>query len=53
MVAPAESVPGTESQTIFDLGKANPDFSTLMSLIDLAGLAETLQGPGPFTVAGK
>ena len=29
---------------------ANPDFSTLVAAVAAAGLVETLQGPGPFTV---
>lgn len=37
-------------QTIVDIAAGNPDFSTLVSLVTAAGLAETLAGEGPFTV---
>ena len=37
-------------QTIVDIAAGNPDFSTLVSLVTAAGLAETLSGEGPFTV---
>ncbi len=36
--------------TIVDVAAANPDFSTLVAAVQAAGLAETLAGPGPFTV---
>jgi transforming growth factor-beta-induced protein len=36
--------------TIADIAAANPDFSTLVSALDAAGLVETLSGAGPFTV---
>ena len=38
------------SETIVDIAAGNPDFSTLVSLVQSAGLAETLSGEGPFTV---
>ena len=38
------------SQTIVDLAVGNPDFSTLVAALKAAGLVETLQGSGPFTV---
>ena len=44
--APATDAP----QTIVDIAAGNPDFSTLVSLVTAAGLAETLAGEGPFTV---
>ena len=37
-------------ETIVDIAAGNPDFSTLVSLVQSAGLAETLSGEGPFTV---
>ena len=46
MPASAEAATGT----IVDVASANPDFSTLVSALSAAGLVETLQGPGPFTV---
>jgi uncharacterized surface protein with fasciclin (FAS1) repeats len=41
-----ESMPGT----IVDVASGNPDFSTLVAAVTAAGLVETLQGDGPFTV---
>ena len=35
---------------IVAVASANPDFSTLVAAVDAAGLVETLQGEGPFTV---
>ena len=54
----AEEEPGKEGpedsgDSIYDLGVANPDFSTLVSLVDAAGLSETLSGDGPFTLFGE
>ncbi len=37
-------------QTIVQVAASNPDFSTLVTLLQAAGLDETLSGPGPFTV---
>lgn len=39
-----------DPQDIVDVASANEDFSTLVTAIEAAGLAETLQGEGPFTV---
>ncbi|MGE3706308.1 MAG: fasciclin domain-containing protein [Vicinamibacterales bacterium] len=36
--------------TIVDVAVGNPAFSTLVTAVTAAGLVETLQGPGPFTV---
>jgi uncharacterized surface protein with fasciclin (FAS1) repeats len=36
--------------TIVDVASSQPSFKTLTSLLKTAGLVETLQGPGPFTV---
>lgn len=43
---------GTAAQanTIVDIAAADDRFSTLVAAVTAAGLAETLQGPGPFTV---
>ena len=46
---PAESTPAAAG-TIVDVAAANPDFTTLVAAVKAAGLAETLSGPGPFTV---
>ena len=35
---------------IVDVAAGNPAFSTLVAAVQAAGLAETLKGPGPFTV---
>ncbi|USH03594.1 fasciclin domain-containing protein [Grimontia kaedaensis] len=37
-------------QNIVEIAAGNPDFSTLVAAVKAAGLVETLQGPGPFTV---
>jgi len=39
-----------EKNTIVDIAAANADFSTLVSLMQMAGLVDTLNGPGPYTV---
>jgi transforming growth factor-beta-induced protein len=36
--------------TIVDVAVGNPDFSTLVTAVQTAGLAETLAGEGPYTV---
>lgn len=41
---------GPQPTNIADTAAANPDFKTLTKLINDAGLADTLRGPGPFTV---
>ena len=38
------------SQNIVEIASANPEFSTLVSAIQAAGLVEALSGEGPFTV---
>ena len=48
--AATESTDAPAAQTIVDIAAGNPDFSTLVSLVTTAGLAETLAGEGPFTV---
>ena len=47
--AAGDSVPA-EAGDIVAVASANPDFSTLVAAVGAAGLVETLQGPGPFTV---
>ena len=45
------SVPAlAQTQSIVDIAVGNPDFSTLVTALQAAGLVETLQGVGPFTV---
>ncbi len=37
-------------ENIVEIASGNKDFSTLVAAVVAAGLAETLSGPGPFTV---
>ncbi|OEE59136.1 fasciclin [Enterovibrio norvegicus FF-454] len=37
-------------KNIVEIAASNPDFSTLVAAVEAAGLVETLQGKGPFTV---
>ena len=39
-----------DCQTIVEIASDNPDFSTLVTAVTEAGLVETLNGDGPFTV---
>jgi uncharacterized surface protein with fasciclin (FAS1) repeats len=50
MADATDTTAAEESQTIVDIAAANDDFSTLVSAVEAAGLAETLSGDGPFTV---
>jgi len=43
---PAAEAPAT----VVDVAASNDDFSTLVTAVEAAGLAETLNGDGPFTV---
>ena len=45
-----EMVDAASVGTIVDVASANPDFSTLVAAISAAGLVDTLNGAGPFTV---
>ena len=47
--ASAAATPAT-SGTIVEVAQGNADFSTLVSAVQAAGLVETLNGAGPFTV---
>jgi len=47
--SPAASSPAAVG-TIVDVAAANADFTTLVAAVKAAGLADTLSGPGPFTV---
>jgi len=42
--------PAEEAQDIVAIASGNEDFSTLVAAVSAAGLVETLQGEGPFTV---
>lgn len=46
----AEEAMPVEAGDIVAVASGNPDFSTLVAAIQAAGLVETLQGAGPFTV---
>ena len=50
MAASAPASAEAATGTIVDVAGANDEFSTLVSALSAAGLVETLQGPGPFTV---
>jgi uncharacterized surface protein with fasciclin (FAS1) repeats len=47
---PTNGTMPTDSMDIVATAQAAGSFTTLLSLVDLAGLTETLQSPGPFTV---
>ncbi len=47
---PAELMMAEEPQTIVEIAAGNPDFSTLVAAVQAAGLVDTLNGEGPFTV---
>ncbi|MFM2077639.1 MAG: hypothetical protein RJA49_1529 [Actinomycetota bacterium] len=47
--APADTTMAAPGD-IVAVASGNPDFSTLVAAVTAAGLVETLQGPGPFTV---
>ncbi len=46
----AEETPMEADEDIVEIAQGNPDFSILVSALQEAGLVETLQGEGPFTV---
>lgn len=48
--APTSEAPADELQDIVAIASGNEDFSTLVAAVGAAGLVETLQGDGPFTV---
>src|SRR5687767_14227369 len=39
-----------QDQNIAEITAANPDFSTLVSLVEATGLTDVLAGEGPYTV---
>ena len=49
-MAPADTMAPATPGDIVAVASANADFSTLVTAVAAAGLVETLQGPGPFTV---
>lgn len=50
MAAAAPAVAGGEEKNIVQTAVAAGQFKTLVKAVEAAGLAETLSGPGPFTV---
>jgi transforming growth factor-beta-induced protein len=50
LVPPSLSQPPAPTQSIVQIAAGNADFSTLVSLVQKAGLVEALSAPGPFTV---
>jgi transforming growth factor-beta-induced protein len=48
--APAASAQEPDCQTIVEIAAGNPEFSTLVTAVTAAGLVDTLNGDGPFTV---
>ncbi|MCE8511882.1 fasciclin domain-containing protein [Ruegeria pomeroyi] len=44
------SAASAQANTIVDIAAGDERFSTLVAAVTAAGLAETLSGPGPFTV---
>jgi uncharacterized surface protein with fasciclin (FAS1) repeats len=49
-VALAHNHGGGKKSTIVEIAAGNPDFSTLVAAVQAAGLVDTLNGEGPFTV---
>jgi hypothetical protein len=50
LVATSFAIEGGPVENVYDSAVNHPDFSTLAAALKAAGLAETLRGPGPFTV---
>jgi uncharacterized surface protein with fasciclin (FAS1) repeats len=50
MAPSAASTSAPSTQTVVGVAASNPQFSTLVAAVNAAGLADTLSGPGPFTV---
>jgi uncharacterized surface protein with fasciclin (FAS1) repeats len=46
----SSQAPSPAAQNIVQVASGNPEFSTLTTAVQAAGLAETLSGPGPYTV---
>jgi len=50
LVPPSLMKAPAPTQSILQIAAGNPDFSTLVSLVQKAGLVQTLSGAGPFTI---
>lgn len=48
--APSSAGTAVAAATVLTLAQADPDFTTLVSAIQTAGMEGALNGPGPFTV---
>ena len=48
--SPTAESPSAEAGTIVEVAAAAPDYSTLVAAVEAAGLVETLNDDGPFTV---
>lgn len=46
----AQPAPAAKGKTIVDVASGDKQFSTLVELLTIAGLVDTLKGDGPFTV---
>lgn len=44
------AAPAAATGTVVAVAQGNPEFTTLVSAVQAAGLAETLNGAGPFTI---
>jgi uncharacterized surface protein with fasciclin (FAS1) repeats len=47
---PTTETPNTETRNLVTLAQENGSFTVLIKALKAAGLTETLQGPGPFTI---
>lgn len=47
---PAPTGAAASAATVLTLAQGNPNFTTLVSALQTAGMEEALNGPGPFTV---
>lgn len=50
LVAPLAAINAQGGKTIVDIAVENGNFTTLVAAVQAAGLVETLQSAGPFTV---
>jgi uncharacterized surface protein with fasciclin (FAS1) repeats len=50
LVPPSLTQAPAATQSIVEIAAGNPDFSTLVSLVQKAGLVTAISSPGPFTV---
>mgnify|MGYP002636561428 CR=1 FL=1 len=50
LVACAGLVSLSSAKTVVEIAAGSPDHTTLVAAVKAAGLAETLSGPGPFTI---